>query len=277
MPRERLHAHDLAALRVALDQHACDTGAFYRQTIGHDARDIRAREAPGAGPQRDLDVLRALGHADAHALDAQAEGSRRIAQRTGQNARGLFELLRAQLALSERNKRPAARMHAQGEAPGNVLPHLELDLVAVVPLLGTRNACANEGVCCLVTIFRDARERVDYRLALPEKLLLIGKVRPRTSAAASRRGKRARRRDAVGRRFDELVDLAFHEALFVFRNAREHGVARQRAGNKRCAPILQVRNAIPAIGEGFDCYLFSLHALHDSGTRGAGAQALQGF
>ena len=164
-------------------------------------------------------------------------------------------------------------MHAQGEAPGNVLPHLELDLVAIVPLLGARNACANESLCCLVAIFRDARERVDYRLALPEKLLLVVEVRPRTSAAASRRGKRARRRDAVGGRFDKLVDLAFREALFIFRNAREHGVARQRAGNKRRAPILQVRNAIPAIGEGFDCYLFSLHALHDSGTRERAAAA----
>ena len=148
-------------------------------------------------------------------------------------------------------------MHAQAEAPCDILAHDELDLVAVVPLLGARDALANELLCALD--LAGAGQGVDDGAALEVELLLVGDLCPRAAAAAAGAGLVAAGLDAVLGSLDDLVDRALRKAVLGLLDVDEDLVAGTAHGDEHRAAVGEMRDTVAAVGQRLDRHFLADH------------------
>jgi hypothetical protein len=136
---------------------------------------------------------------------------------------------------------------AKLKAAGGIAPGNEFDLVAVAICVWG----LDERSDALIRVGNaaDAGEGIDDGASLGDRLSLAADMLPRAAAAHSE--VRAGRLDAVRGSFDDMLDSSSDEAPVVLSDLEQHSVSGTRAGDERSPPVIEMRDAISAVGEAF--------------------------
>ena len=152
--------------------------------------------------------------------------------------------LRGELAVVERDDLVPAAGRVEAAHQLAVLAGAErvLELVAVAPLLDRRD----DRLELVALEPADARQRVVDLLLLDLELARVGQHLPRRARVVGDR------RDAVGRRLEDVDRARLRVRLLRLADLRAHAVARHGAGDEDDVAVLTARDAVAAVGEAVD-------------------------
>ena len=218
--------------------------------MGEHAGDLGAWEAPGGGPEGDLEGPRAPRGAQADPLEFEITGTAEVAKGAGDalHRAGKFALEEG-AGVDRDDLLGIAPVHAEPKAAAH-LCRRELDLVAVPPGVLRMADRPHHGVDLVGGELPDALEARTEVSLLGCELRAAGEVTP--GAAAANVHQRAGRVHAVGGGLEQRGRTSTGEARLLLHHLRLHDVADEASGDEDRAAGFIVGEAVRPVHHGFD-------------------------